>query len=857
MTIKMSMRLTERPLFYWVLKRFRGFQFVLLLIILAGLFFRIYPLEMQRQIINVAINLKMVDKLYLYCGLYMGAVLIAGLLKYLTNTMQAVLGQKILIGMRQEIYQHILQLPLPFFHRTQTGTIISSVTAELNAIATFLGNAVAVPIAAVLTFVSFLGFMIYLNPTLGLLSMIIYPFELTVIPLLQRQYNKFNRKRVLTNRQITSLVNESVTGIHEVQGNASYLLEYNKLTRLIKRLYKVTVKLSIIKYGIKFSNNLFQSIGPFLLFLVGGYLAIKGEFTIGALVAFLSAHEKVYDPWKEVIEYYQTYQDAQVRYKQIMELLDHSPDFLLEAPERKPVQLSGKLEVNNINYNISESIQLLNNVSFRLEAGQHLALVGFSGSGKSTLSLLISQLLKSSSGSLQIDGHEINEMSKLEVAYNLSSVSQHPFIFTGSVRDNLLYSCSTLYLNGLTDKLPDRQEIIEMVKEIGLAEDVIRWGLRSVIPPKRAEPMIDSFMAMRQIIQKKLRNEFSTAIEFYNASEFQQYLPIAKNIIFGSYGGAFSNRKLIENKEFRLFLKDIGLEEALTNLGVGISTATIEFLGDFRNDAFFFQGSPMNPESFEEYETLTRQVNRTSLGKLKKAERDRFLLLALDFTPGVHKITTITPALEQEIMSARAAFLHQVAGVDIDQCTNGNIQLEIKPYLEKQSSSSPEFTPFCVNQYLNAHSLGDNILFGTVIDRDLIRDRLGSIAVEEFEQQGLLDDIMDIGLDFHVGSKGDNLSGGQKQKIALARALLKKSPILVLDEATASLDNSSQARIQRYIDSHLKGNTTVISVVHRLDMISGYDHIIVMKDGKIVESGTYNDLLDKKGTLYDLINDNR
>ena len=122
------MRLTKRPLFYWVLNRFRGLQFVLLLVILISLFFRVYPLEMQRQIINVAINLKMIDKLYLYCGLYMGAVLVAGLLKYLTNTMQAVLGEKILVGMRQEIYQHVLQLPLPFFHRTQTGTIISSVT---------------------------------------------------------------------------------------------------------------------------------------------------------------------------------------------------------------------------------------------------------------------------------------------------------------------------------------------------------------------------------------------------------------------------------------------------------------------------------------------------------------------------------------------------------------------------------------------------------------------------------------------------------------------------------------------------------------------------------------------------------
>lgn len=850
------MRLTERPLFYWVLKRFRGLQFILLLVILISLFFRVYPLEMQRQIINVAINLKMIDKLYLYCALYMGAVLVAGLLKYLTNTMQAVLGEKILVGMRQEIYQHILQLPLPFFHRTQTGMIISSVTAELNPIASFLGNAVAVPIAAFLTLVTFVGFMIYLNPTLGLLSMIIYPFELTVIPLLQRWYNKYNRKRILTNRQITSLVNESVTGIHEVQGNAGYLLENNKLTRLIKRLYTVAVKLSVIKYGIKFSNNLFQSIGPFLLFLVGGYLAIKGEFTIGALVAFLSAYEKVYDPWKEVIEYYQTYQDAQVRYKQIMELLDHSPDFLLEAPERTPVQFSGAIEANNVNYNISESIQLINDVSFRLEAGQHLALVGFSGSGKSTLSLMISQLLKSSSGSLTIGGHEINTLSKLEMSLNTSSVAQHPFIFTGSVRDNLLYSCNSLYLNGLMNELPRREEIIEMVKEVGLAEDTIRWGLRSFIPPKRAEPMINSFMHMRQIIQQELREEFSQAVEFYNASEFQQYLSIAKNIIFGTYGGAFNNRKLIDNKEFRLFIKNIGLEDSLTELGFEISAATIKFLGDFRNDAFFFQGSPMNPETFDDYEALTRKVQRSSLKKLKKAERDRLLLLALDFTPGIHKIATITSTLQNDILTARTAFLSQVAGVDIDQCANGNIQLEIRPFLEEKSSSQPQFTPFCVNQYLNAQSLGDNILFGTIINRDLIRDRLGRIASEAFEQHGLLDDIMDIGIDFHVGSRGDNLSGGQKQKIALARAFLKKSPVLILDEATASLDNSSQAKIQRYIDTRLKGNTTVISVVHRLDLISGYDNIIVMRDGKIVESGTYNELLDHKGTLYELINDN-
>ena len=154
-------------------------------------------------------------------------------------------------------------------------------------------------------------------------------------------------------------------------------------------------------------------------------------------------------------------------------------------------------------------------------------------------------------------------------------------------------------------------------------------------------------------------------------------------------------------------------------------------------------------------------------------------------------------------------------------------------------------------------TLQDNIIFGTVINRDPVREFLSMVAAKELSKYGLLDFIMEIGLDFHVGSKGDNLSGGQKQKLALARALLKKSPILILDEATASLDNSSQARIQDYISTKLRGNTTVIAVVHRLDMISGYDHILVIKDGKIVESGGYGELIERQGVLYELVHSSR
>ncbi|THB77537.1 MAG: ATP-binding cassette domain-containing protein [Desulfobulbaceae bacterium] len=850
--------ITKRSLFYWVYNRYRGLQVLLLVIIVVSLFFRVFPLEMQRRIINVAINLKMIDKLYLYCVLYMGAVLIAGLLKYLTNTMQMMIGQKILIGMRKELYQHILQLPLPFFHRTQTGTIISALTAELTAIATFLGGALAVPITSILTFFTFLGFMIYLNPLLGLLTMLIYPFEMAVIPLLQRWYNKYNRKRVATTRTLASVVNESVTGIHEVQGNASYILEQGKLDRLVKKIYSLMTKLFIFKYGIKFSNNLFQSIGPFLLFLIGGYMAIHGEFTIGALVAFLSAYEKVYDPWKEVIEYYQSYQDARVRYKQIMTLFAYQPEFLLEPLEKREVfNLKGEISATNLNYWVNDSVQLLQDISFQIKPGNHVALVGFSGSGKSTLSLLLSQLYRISSGSLKIDNHEISDLTKRDLARNVANVAQHPFIFTGTVRDNLLYASNTLQKDGLIEAIPSPQEQMEMIREVGLEEDTLRWGLRSVIPLEKAAQMRESFLKMREVIHHELRNEFTQAIEFYDAHTFLHHQPIATNLIFGTYGGAYHVDKFITNQQFRSFLSTTGLEKKLLDLGLIIARSTIEFLGDFRADEYFFQGSPMSQARFDHYEALVKRAAKIEFDQLKSKELESFLQLALDFTPGIHKIHTLNKQFEDDILRGRSQFLKQVADIDLDECRDGAIQTAILPIsdIEKQARTTTSYTPFCFNQYLFNRTLRDNILFGTVINQELIREKLGTLALEVFKKHGLLDDIMEIGLDFHVGSKGDNLSGGQKQKLALARAFLKHAPILIMDEATASLDNRSQARIQNYIETRLRGNTTVIAVVHRLDMISGYDHIIVMKDGKIVEAGNYQNLIEQQGVLYGLVND--
>lgn len=850
------MSITQKPLFYWIIHKYRALQLFLICVIIISLFFKVYPLEMQRKIINIAINLKQLNLLYLYCGLYMGAVLIAGLMKYFINVLQAVIGQRILIQMRQELYAHILKLPLQFFHRTQAGVIVSAMTAELSAIGSFLGGAIAIPVASLLTFATFLGFMIYLNPLLGCITLSIYPLEFIVIPMLQRRYNKQNRKRVQTTRSMASLVNEAVSGIHEVQGNGSFKLEEQKLTSFIDRLYSIMKKLFIYKYGVKFSNNLFQSIGPFLLFLIGGYMAIHGNFTIGALVAFLSAYEKVYDPWKEIIEYYQLYQDAQIRYKQIMETFDLQPEFLLEAPNEENHTLLGKIEGVNLGYKINDDIVLLEDASFTVNPGEHLALVGFSGSGKSTLSLLISRLYKHSSGSLLFDGIDTSFITSTDISRNISTVAQHPFIFTGTVRENLLYSCNALHLSDGLETMPTQAEIIAMVKEVGLEADLLRWGFRSIIPPKRVAPLAENFLLMRKIIHQTLREDFKTSVEFYDAHAFLEYSSIGVNIIFGGYGDHPDPEYLLEDPILHSFIVSQKLEKDLVELGINLAKTTVALLQHFKGDDFFFQGSPMHSHEFKQYATLLEKHANPVVDNLKTEEKMAFLALAIRYTPGLHKIYTAPASLKAKILAARLTFLKQVAEIDIEQCKHGNLQTEIA---QLKTSASPlsatSYFPYCSSQYLYSQSLFDNIFFGTVIDRDMIRTKISELALKHFTEHGFIDDILEIGLDFHVGSKGDNLSGGQKQKLALARALLKKAPILILDEATASLDNHSQAKVQRYIENHLKGNTTVIAVMHRLDMISGYDNIIVMKAGKIVESGNYNELMTTQGVLHELVSE--
>jgi ABC-type bacteriocin/lantibiotic exporter with double-glycine peptidase domain len=360
--------------------------------------------------------------------IYLAAVVFFSVLKYLITIIQTVITQRTTASMRKELYHHILTLPLNFFRKTQPGMVVNALGAELTLPGNFVGMAVASPVTNILTLLAFAIYLFMLNWLLALVSLSIYPIVVFLVPLLQKGVNRANKKRVDAARTFSSRIAEAISGIHEIQGNGAYHIENKKYDSLVDRLLRIRIVWSLYRFGVKTVNGFFTSLGPFLVFLLGGWLTIKGQLELGALVAFLSAQERLFDPWKELIEFYQVYQDGSINYYRTMEYFDVEPEYEIAPKDREPLELDGSIKVRDLSFVTDSGIHLLDGINMNLEPGEHLALVGFSGSGKSTLALCIGQLYKYTGGSVLISDQEVSGLTRKDMVNNVGFVAQNPFI---------------------------------------------------------------------------------------------------------------------------------------------------------------------------------------------------------------------------------------------------------------------------------------------------------------------------------------------------------------------------------------------------------------------------------------------
>jgi ABC-type multidrug transport system fused ATPase/permease subunit len=653
---------------------------------------------------------------------------------------------------------------------------------------------------------------------------------------LQKRVNIYNRKRVDAGRKVSSKVGESVAGIHEIQANDAFLFENKKFNSLVDHLRKIRIIWNLYRFAVKAVNSLFTNFSRFLVFALGGYLAINGRLELGALVAFLSAQEKLYDPWKELIQFYQAYQTASVTYSRTMEYFDVDPEHtLMPDDNRNPYELKGDIKVSDLSFVTNNDNRLLSEINFGLKHGEHMALVGFSGSGKSTLAQCIVQLYKYTGGKILIDQKDVSQLSKKDITYNIGFVSQMPFIFEGSIEENLLYAVMSKGEHEHGDaqpKMPGLDDRILVLQQTGLFVDVLRFGLSAVLDKDNHKDIIRQILTVRKTFRKDFAKDLAEFIEFYDPDNYLYHASVAENIIFGDpQDNAFSPHNLPQNEIFIEFLDEAKLREPLLSLGIAFIEELIKFSENRSPDKEILKLSLIEPDQIDNYKSLLYKVKKKGIQRISGKDHNKILRLILDFVPQKHHFFHLPEDLGHRILEGRTLFKKKISTV------------------------APDAISFCqISEYMHAQSILTNIFFGNLKEESPVAQEKVNICIHQLLiEEDFLEDIIKMGMQHSVGTKGDNLSGGQRQKLAIARIFLKNPSILIMDEATAGLDNESQARIQDLLESHWKGKSTLIAVVHRLDIIKNYDQVAVMKGGKIMEMGTYDELMDKQGLLRELV----
>jgi len=524
-----------------------------------------------------------------------------------------------------------------------------------------------------------------------------------------------------------------------------------------------------------------------------------------------------------------------VRYKRTMEYFDAMPEHAIEPRDRGPYVLDGGIEIKNLSFVAEGGIELLDNINLTLKPGEQLALVGFSGSGKTTLALCIGQLYNYTSGHVFLGGKEVKDLTKKDMIHNIGFVSQTPFTFEGTVRENLLYSCAAMLNgggNGESETIPTLDDMIEVLQQTGIFVDVLRFGLNTILVHDEHQELAAKIIRVREYFKRDFGEELADYVEFFDEDKYLYHSNVAANLTFGSPNKeSFTLEKLPANYHFVRFMDEADLTRPLLKLGADLCTQTVDILGNLPPDNVFFEQSPIASDELDGYKELASRLGKVKLHQLSSQDRVYLLRLALRFTPGTHKMVGLPTILEDLILEGRALFK------------------------EKISKEDPAAVTFHqAEKYIYSQTILDNILFGkTKAFNPKVEEKIDQTIVQVLIQEDLLETIVEIGMEFQVGSKGDNLSGGQRQKLAIARVFLKTPKVLILDEATSALDNKSQSRIQGLLDSRWKGRSTLVAVVHRLDIIKDYDKIAVMKAGRIGELGSYDELIAKKGMLYELI----
>lgn len=350
-----------------------------------------------------------------------------------------VIGQRVLASLRERLFNHLLRLPLRFFDRRPIGDLMSRVTNDVDTLNQLLSQGLTQILGSIFALAGILIAMLLVNVQLALVSFSIIPVMLLTTRFFSRRARRAFRVARETTGDVTAELQEEISGVREAQAfnrteeNIARFRERNAANRT------ANVQAVGITSAFAPAIDVLSTVSLALVIGFGGYLAYEGQLTVGELTAFLIYVQQFFRPIQMISTIYTQVQAALAGAERIYAIIDEEPEQPDTAAAQTLEQLSGRIAFEQVSFAYEEGREALSDVSFSIEPGQTVALVGHTGAGKTTIAGLIPRFYDVTSGSVRVDGHDVRDITRASLRAGIAIVLQEPFLFTGTILANIAY----------------------------------------------------------------------------------------------------------------------------------------------------------------------------------------------------------------------------------------------------------------------------------------------------------------------------------------------------------------------------------------------------------------------------------
>lgn len=396
----------------------------------------LYPI-MTRNIMDDIIPNKKIDLLFIFAAILIVIFVAKAGFNYFMQYWGHVVGVRMQADMRSVVFRHLQKLPNKYFDENKSGVTMSRIVNDLMDITELAHHG---PEDLFISLVTILGSFIILmgiDIPLTLIIFAVLPFAVWFVARKKdKMGNAFMKSRVKVG-EVNATLENSIAGMKVTKSFCTEDEELEKFDK-INNIFKDAREESYKAMAEYFSGmNFFMDLLEWIAMILGGYYTYVGRITIGDFAAYILYVKMFIEPMKKLVNFTEQYQNGMTGFKRFKEIMDEE----IQEEAKNPKELKnvkGNIEIENVSFTYEDENEVISDLSLSIEAGKTIALVGPSGGGKTTLCSLIPRFYELDSGDIKIDGNSIKDVSLRSLRKNIGVVQQDVFLFTGTIRDNII-----------------------------------------------------------------------------------------------------------------------------------------------------------------------------------------------------------------------------------------------------------------------------------------------------------------------------------------------------------------------------------------------------------------------------------